>query len=62
SVRHREAAAYWIAPSRLRQGFDEAMHPWRAEALAEAASRAMTDENGDTASRSRDMMLGCPSG
>jgi hypothetical protein len=38
----REAALYWIARSRLRQGFDEATNPWHAEALAKAASRAMT--------------------
>jgi hypothetical protein len=37
-----EDAAYWVARSRLRQGFDEATNPWHAEALAKAASRAMT--------------------
>ncbi len=36
---------YWIARSRLRQGFDEAMSAWHAEALAEAASRAMAPES-----------------
>jgi hypothetical protein len=36
------AAAYWIARSRLRQGFAEAFRCWHAEALAEAASQAMT--------------------
>ena len=38
----RTSLEYWTARSRLRQGFDEACGLWRAEALAEAASRAMT--------------------
>src|SRR5438874_2666002 len=38
----RKAAAYWVARSRLRQGFAEASLCWHAEALAKAASRAMT--------------------
>ena len=33
---------YWIARSRLRQGYAAAPLCWRAEALAKAASRAMT--------------------
>src|SRR5438128_7383831 len=33
---------YWVARSRLRQGFAEAAQYWLAGALAEAASRAMT--------------------
>jgi hypothetical protein len=33
---------YWIARSRLRQGYAAAPLCWRAEALVKAASRAMT--------------------
>ena len=35
---------YWIARSRLRQGYAAAPLCWRAEALAKAASRAKTSE------------------
>jgi hypothetical protein len=39
---HLPSLEYWVARSRLRQGFAEASPCWLAEALAEAASRAMT--------------------
>jgi hypothetical protein len=39
---NREAAAYWFARSRLRQGFAGPRTHSAAEALAKAASRAMT--------------------
>jgi hypothetical protein len=42
SVRALPSLEYWIARSRLRQGFAAAPLCWRAEALAKAASRAMT--------------------
>jgi hypothetical protein len=44
SIQSLLSLEYWIARSRLRQGFDEALPCWRAEALAKAASRAMTTE------------------
>src|SRR5260370_6447786 len=45
SARALLSLEYWIARSRLRQGFAEASTCWRAEALAEAASRATTSES-----------------
>src|SRR6476620_1272278 len=44
SVQQRLSLEYWVARSRLRQGFAGPQMRSAAEALAKAASRAMTGE------------------